>query len=116
MGKTVFGSGASFTGHISKADSIDIWGEVNADIQAEKLSVEKGGSCNGKLSVGLGVFAGSYKGKMKAKSVWLLESARIYGQIEYQSLQMDRGAALNCHILHNWDENSTDKSPDSPDE
>ena len=28
----------------------------------------------------------------------------ITGEINYKSLQMDRGAALNCKIIHNWDE------------
>ncbi|MGC6473310.1 MAG: bactofilin family protein [Candidatus Puniceispirillaceae bacterium] len=107
MSKTVFGSGAVFTGHISPADTLEIHGRVQADIIAEKLQLEKGASCSGNLDIGLGVFAGSYRGRMKAKSVWLLASAKVFGQIEYQALQMDRGSALNCHILHNWTENET---------
>ena len=34
----------------------------------------------------------------------MMRTARIFGEIEYNALQMDRGAALNCHILHNWAE------------
>ena len=41
---------------------------------------------------------------MRASSVWIMRTARIFGEIEYNALQMDRGAALNCHILHNWKE------------
>ena len=41
---------------------------------------------------------------MKAKRL-VAGQLKIVGQIEYQALQMDRGAALNCHILHNWTEN-----------
>ena len=41
---------------------------------------------------------------MKASSVWMMRTARTFGEIEYNALQMDRGAALNCHILHNWAE------------
>ena len=40
---------------------------------------------------------------MKADSIWLTESSRISGEIHYKSLQMDRGAALNCRVVHNWD-------------
>ena len=25
------------------------------------------------------------------------------GLVNYNSLQMDRGAAMNCRIVHNWD-------------
>ena len=104
MNKSVFGTGAVFSGHISPAQTLDIHGTVQADIIAEKLQVEQGAKCTGNLDIGLGVVAGEYRGRMRAKSVWLLASSRLFGQIEYHTLQMDRGAALNCHILHNWSE------------
>jgi cytoskeletal protein CcmA (bactofilin family) len=104
MNKSVFGTGAVFSGHISPAQALEIHGTVQADIIAEKLQVEQGAQCTGNLDIGLGVVAGEYRGRMRAKSVWLLASSRLFGQIEYHALQMDRGAALNCHILHNWSE------------
>ena len=45
---------------------------------------------------------------MQAESVWLTETSRISGEVHYKSLQMDRGAALNCRVVHNWKE--TDQS------
>ena len=42
----------------------------------------------------------------------MMRTARIFGEIEYNALQMDRGAALNCHILHNWAE--SDDLPADP--
>ena len=44
---------------------------------------------------------------MKADSVWLTESSRISGEVHYKSLQMDRGAALNCRVVHNWNESDS---------
>jgi cytoskeletal protein CcmA (bactofilin family) len=41
---------------------------------------------------------------MQAGSIWATETAQIAGEIHYQSLQMDRGAALNCRVVHNWQE------------
>ena len=41
---------------------------------------------------------------MQADSIWLTETSRISGEIHYKSLQMDRGAALNCRVVHNWNE------------
>ena len=63
---------------------------------------------------------GNYQGKIKADSVWLTDSSVITGEINYKSLQMDRGAALNCKIIHNWDEkklktNKNDNKEDSSD-
>ena len=100
--KSVIGTAASFTGQASSAGALEIHGIFNADIKLQKLTIEQGGHCHGDLDIQLGVFAGEYRGNVKAESIWLLSSAHIYGRIEYGALQMDRGAALNCHILHNW--------------
>ena len=102
--KSVIGAGATFTGKLVKASALDIHGEVNADVSTDRLHLQKGGKLAGDLDIKLGVFAGEYKGRMRASSVWVMRTARIFGEIEYNALQMDRGAALNCHILHNWAE------------
>ena len=58
------------------------------------------------------VISGNYQGKFKADSVWLTDTSVITGEINYKSLQMDRGAALNCKIIHNWDEKKFKKKND----
>ncbi|MGB2050934.1 MAG: bactofilin family protein [Candidatus Puniceispirillaceae bacterium] len=102
--KSVIGAGATFTGKLVKAAALDIHGEVNADVSTGRLHLHEGARLAGDIDVKLGVFAGEYKGRMRASSVWIMRTARIFGEIEYNALQMDRGAALNCHILHNWAE------------
>ena len=102
--KSVIGAGATFTGKLVKASALDIHGEVNADVSTGRLHLHEGAKLAGDLDIKLGVFAGEYKGRMRASSVWIMRTARIFGEIEYNALQMDRGAALNCHILHNWAE------------
>ena len=102
--KSVIGAGATFTGKLVKASALDIHGEVNADVSTDRLHLHEGARLAGDLDIKLGVFAGEYKGRMKASSVWIMRTARIFGEIEYNALQMDRGAALNCQILHNWSE------------
>ena len=102
--KSVIGAGATFTGKLVKASALDIHGEVNADVSTDRLHLHEGARLAGDLDIKLGVFAGEYKGRMRASSVWIMRTARIFGEIEYNALQMDRGAALNCHILHNWAE------------
>jgi hypothetical protein len=39
---------------------------------------------------------------MDAGSIWATATAKIAGKIQYKTLQMDRGAALNCRVVHNW--------------
>lgn len=102
IGRTIISAGASFTGKISNARAIEVNGVVKADIDAEKITIGKNGSFEGKIKAGLVVVSGTYDGTMDAGSVWATASARISGKIQYQTLQMDRGAALNCRVVHNW--------------
>ena len=100
--QAVLGSGARFTGKITNAKSIEINGYVDADLITEKVTIGSTGKFLGKVNSELVVIAGEYEGKMKADSVWLTETSRISGEVHYKSLQMDRGAALNCRVVHNW--------------
>ena len=100
--QAVLGNGAKFTGKITNAKSIEINGVVQADLVTEKVTIGNTGNFKGAVKSDLVVIAGEYEGKMKADSVWLTETSRISGEVHYKSLQMDRGAALNCRVVHNW--------------
>ena len=102
--QSIIGKGAIFKGKISNASTIEINGRVEADIKSEKVTLGKNATLEGSISSELVVISGNYQGKIKADSVWLTDSSVITGEINYKSLQMDRGAALNCKIIHNWDE------------
>ena len=105
--QAVLGNGAKFTGKISNAKSIEINGVVQADLVTEKVTIGNSGNFKGAVKSDLVVIAGEYEGKMQADSVWLTETSRISGEVHYKSLQMDRGAALNCRVVHNWNEAET---------
>ena len=100
--KTIIGVGAEFTGTITDARTIEIHGKVNADLTADKVIIGEKGKFDGAVSAGLVVVSGEYDGVMEAGSIWATATARISGKVQYNTLQMDRGAALNCHVVHNW--------------
>ena len=100
--KTIIGAGATFTGKIANARVIEVHGKVNADLTAEKVTIGEAGHFDGAIQADLVVVSGHYEGKMCAGSVWATATALISGKLHYETLQMDRGAALNCHIVHNW--------------
>ena len=101
--KTIIGPGAEFTGTITDARTIEIHGKVNADLTADKVIIGEKGKFDGAVSAGLVVVSGEYDGVMEAGSIWATATARISGKVQYNTLQMDRGAALNCHVVHNWE-------------
>ena len=100
--KTIIGAGATFAGKIANARVIEVHGKVNADLTAEKVTIGEAGHFDGEIQADLVVVSGHYEGKMQAGSVWATATALISGKLHYETLQMDRGAALNCHIVHNW--------------
>jgi len=108
--QAILGSGARFKGKISNANSIEINGFVEADLVTEKVTIGSSGKFIGAVDSDLVVIAGEYEGKMQAESVWLTETSRISGEVHYKSLQMDRGAALNCRVVHNWNESNNPKA------
>ena len=108
--QAILGSGARFKGKISNANSIEINGFVEADLVTEKVTIGSAGRFIGAVDSDLVVIAGEYEGKMQAESVWLTETSRISGEVHYKSLQMDRGAALNCRVVHNWNESNNPKA------
>ena len=101
---TTIGAGAHFKGKISNASTIEVSGIVEADVATEKLTINESGKFGGSIISKLVVVSGSYDGNMVADSVWLMPSSRVSGEIKYKSLQLDRGAALNCRVIQNWDE------------
>ena len=102
--QSIIGRGAIFKGKISNASTIEINGRVDADIKSDKVTLGINATLEGSINSELVVISGNYQGKIKADSVWLTDTSVITGEINYKSLQMDRGAALNSKIIHNWDE------------
>jgi cytoskeletal protein CcmA (bactofilin family) len=105
--KTIIGAGATFDGKITNARVIEINGKMTADLTADKVTIGEAGQFNGAIWADLVVVSGQYEGKMQAGSVWATATASISGKLHYKTLQMDRGAALNCHVVHNWTAKNT---------
>ena len=97
--QSIIGTDVIFKGKITNSKTIEINGRVEADIKSEKITLGKTASFEGGIQADLVVISGKYQGKLKADSVWLTDSSIITGEINYKSLQMDRGAALNCLSL-----------------
>ena len=111
--QSIIGADVIFKGKISNSKTIEINGRVEADIKSEKITLGKSASFEGGILADLVVISGKYQGKLKADSVWLTDSSIITGEINYKSLQMDRGAALNCRVVHNWDEKKMRKKEEN---
>ena len=114
--QSIIGKDVLFKGKITNSKTIEVHGRVEADIKSEKITLGKTASYEGGIQADLVVISGKYQGKLKADSVWLTDSSIISGEINYKSLQMDRGAALNCRVVHNWDKKDQTKKQEQTEE
>ena len=114
--QSIIGKDVLFKGKITNSKTIEVHGRVEADIKSEKITLGKTASYEGGIQADLVVISGKYQGKLKADSVWLTDSSIISGEINYKSLQMDRGAALNCRVVHNWDKKDQVKKQEQTEE
>ena len=114
--RAIIGVGVKFSGKITGARAIEINGNVIADLTADKVTIGASGVFEGAISANLAVVSGTYDGVMDAGSVWATKTARISGSVQYKTLQMDRGAALNCHVVHNWVDAPLDQNDGSGEE
>ena len=101
---------------IFNARVIEINGKMNADLTADKVTIGEVGHFDGAIRADLVVVSGHYEGNMQAGSVWATATASISGKLHYETLQMDRGAALNCHVVHNWTAKNTAAAPSENDD
>ena len=99
MRNYLFTSESVSEGHPDKVS--DLVSDTVVDLMISKNPYSRV-ACETLVTTNKVVIAGEYEGKMKADSVWLTETSRISGEVHYKSLQMDRGAALNCRVVHNW--------------
>ena len=117
--RAIIGVGVKFSGKITGARAIEINGSVTADLTADKVTIGASGIFKGSINADLAVISGEYDGAMDAGSVWATKTARISGKVQYKTLQMDRGAALNCHVVHNWvsePESQYEETEEAPDQ
>jgi cytoskeletal protein CcmA (bactofilin family) len=72
-----------------------IGGKVDGDISGHVVRIGSAAVVKGTVFGDIVELAGAIDGKIEAKSVVLAKTARMTGDITYQSLQIDQGAAFN---------------------
>jgi cytoskeletal protein CcmA (bactofilin family) len=97
-GKMVIAEGALFDGKIKKADEIEVYGCLKGTVSADKVEIGADGSCIGNIRANTASLSGTYDGNLVSAEVVIKGSAQVNGTIKYHSLQMDRGAELNCRL------------------
>lgn len=84
-------------GNMSSEGDIQVDGTVHGDVDAVNLVIGEGGAIHGTVTADTLRVRGTIDGEIRAATVNLMSSAKIYGDIIHSSLAIEAGALLEGH-------------------
>lgn len=88
------GGEVTVTGDIATEGELHVDGKVNGDIRCGSLTQGEGGEVRGNIGAGVARLAGLVDGAVDAGTLTLEASARVTGDILYESLSVAAGAEV----------------------
>jgi cytoskeletal protein CcmA (bactofilin family) len=92
------GSEVSITGNISAAGDIHLDGAVQGDIACAALTVGGSGHVKGNVLAQRATIAGAVEGAIVATELVIERSARILGDVSYESISIETGARVDGRL------------------
>ena len=91
---SVLGADVTITGNISATTELHIDGKVEGDIDCASLVQGDGSEITGEVKAETARLAGRVDGSIHARELVILRSATINGDVHYEALTVEQGAAV----------------------
>ena len=91
---SVLGADVTITGNISASTELHIDGTVEGDIECASLVQGEGSQITGEIQAESARLAGRVDGSIHARELVILRSATINGDVHYEALTVEQGAAV----------------------
>ncbi len=91
---SVLGADVTITGNISASTELHIDGTVEGDIDCASLVQGDGSQITGEVTAETARLAGRVDGSIHARELVILRSATINGDVHYEALTVEQGAAV----------------------
>jgi cytoskeletal protein CcmA (bactofilin family) len=95
---SLVGLGNSIKGHITAQADLYVYGQVEGDITCASLVLGETGEVTGKIRAEQANLAGLVHGPVTASNITIQETARLYGDLQYDTLTIKKGAAVDGHL------------------
>lgn len=92
------GSEVTVTGNIGGQGNLHIDGRVDGDVKCASLIIGNAGQVNGNIAADDAKIAGSVTGTVSAKVLTIEASARIMGDLSYDSVSVETGAQVEGRV------------------
>ncbi len=91
---SVLGADVTISGNISASTELHIDGSVEGDIECASLVQGEGSQITGEINAESARLAGRVDGSIHARELVILRSASINGDVHYEALTVEQGAAV----------------------
>lgn len=92
------GAEVTVTGNIGGQGNLHIDGRVDGDVNCASLIIGNSGQVNGNITADDAKIAGSVTGTVAAKVLTIEASARITGDLSYDSVSVETGAQVDGRV------------------
>jgi cytoskeletal protein CcmA (bactofilin family) len=93
-GRSHLGAGSRITGELYFPGTVELPGHVKGRVEADSIVVEESGEVEGELHAAGIAIKGQFSGQIFAGKVRLHATARVTGEIAYESLSIESGAQV----------------------
>jgi len=95
---SVLGADTSIKGDISATADLHVDGKVEGDIACATLVQGESGEIVGGVRAECARLAGLVRGSVSAREMVVLKTARIHGDVRYDTLTIEQGATVEGHL------------------
>ena len=92
---SVFGSDIRITGDVVASADLHIDGHVHGDVTCTSLVQGEGSDIQGAVKAETARLSGTVRGTISARDLVILKTARIHGDVHYDSLTIEQGAQVD---------------------
>ncbi|MFE8031672.1 bactofilin family protein [Thiohalocapsa marina] len=96
---SVLGVDLQIVGDVRTTGEVHIEGAVDGQVIAAGISVGERGSVNGAISGDSVAIGGQVKGRIRATELLLAAGAEIFGDVEYDTVQVQKGARIEGNLM-----------------
>ena len=93
-GRSHLGAGSRITGELFFPGTVELPGFVKGRVEASAIVIEEAGEVEGELHAASIAIKGRFNGQVIGGKVRLHSSARVTGEITYESLSIESGAQV----------------------
>ncbi|MCC5973370.1 MAG: polymer-forming cytoskeletal protein [Rubellimicrobium sp.] len=95
-GRSNLVAGTRLTGDLTVPGTLELTGHVDGRIAADAVSVEEPGSINGEITAAIVSIKGAFGGRITGGAVKLLSTARVTGEVHYDTIMIESGAQVDA--------------------